>query len=184
MRLSDQGKYSTTPAKYSKQTCKKIQDNIRYNLRNMVITDACAGNGGDSIYFSSVFKSVQSLEKDPKEFKFLKENVEFHNIKNIKISQKSYLDVWKDLKQDIIYMDPPWGGPDYKLLPIVDLFLDGINISRIVGELFREERAKMIIIKIPHNFNIKGFSEFLHDRNLHIKKYNIYKFNLLVLYPF
>ena len=53
----------------------------------------------------------------------IKENLSFNIIKFI-------------IKQDVIFIDPPWGGSIYKTKKKVDLYLDDINISEIVDSLY------------------------------------------------
>ena len=181
MRLSHQGKYSTTAYKYSRQICKHLKDNIDGDARRMTITDACGGNGGDTTTFSRMFKSVNSVEKDLVEFKYLEENITFQKLDNVRLFNKSYLDT--DLTQDIVYFDPPWGGPGYKAQSNIDLFLDEKPLQEIVADIFTDNRATMVAIKAPNNFNIRKFSSHVMSQlpRVQIQRYNMPKFYLLVL---
>ena len=40
-----------------------------------------------------------------------------------------------ELKQDVVFFDPPWGGPDYHLATRLDMFLGPRNIIDIVASL-------------------------------------------------
>lgn len=175
MRLTDQGKYSTTAQRYSKQICKKIQDYYPGSISKAVVTDACAGNGGDTLTFSKYFNYINAIEKDPHEFNYLRDNLEFMKIQNVSIFNKSYLKT--NLTQDIIYFDPPWGGPEYKKKKSIDLFLDKINIIDIVERIILRSITKIIAIKVPHNFN----SEKFKLRIPNMKKFVMTKFSLIVI---
>jgi len=176
MRLSDQGKYSTTAQRYSKQICKKLQDHYTGNIKDAIITDACAGNGGDTVVFATNFRHVYAIEKDPNEFRYLSGNISFAKLQNITLINKSFLDT--DYVSDIIYFDPPWGGPDYKLIDNIDLYLDEINISKIVFDLVLENDVKLIALKVPHNFNYDEFQELIPRIT---KKYTMAKFDLIIV---
>ena len=51
---------------------------------------------------------------------------------------------------DILYLDPPWGGPKYSESDDVELYLDGMNVKDLVINL--KERFAMIVVKVPFNF--------------------------------
>ena len=179
MRLSEQGKYSATAQRFSKQICQRIQENYYSNISNAVITDACAGNGGDTIVFSKKFKHVNSIEKDLNEFEYLKGNVKFLKLKNVTLINNSCLKT--SLEQDIIYFDPPWGGPNYKNHNVVDLFLDGQNINDIVLQLINKCTVKLIVLKVPHNFGLKEFKKIIPIKP---EVYLMTKFKLIIVNMF
>eukprot|EP00798_Chlamydomonas_sp_ICE-L_P019721 gene19721-26412_t len=53
---------------------------------------------------------------------------------------------------DVIYMDAPWGGPDYKKHKVVDLKVSGMRLSDIVQILTHNHLAKnLIVLKVPFN---------------------------------
>ena len=79
-----------------------------------------------------------------------------------------YLDIMHELKQDVIFFDPPWGGPNYKTIKNLNLYLDNINIVDIINELY--DYAKMIVLRIPRNFNIVDLLRRIEYTNVNIYK--------------
>src|SRR5271170_4027056 len=111
MKLSKQGEYSVTLLKHSKQICKRILDELKNvldedlsqdSLRRFIITDGTAGNGGDSITFTRMFKHVYSVEKDIDEFNILQHNVKRLGLKNITMIHDSILNQFNKIRQQIL----------------------------------------------------------------------------------
>jgi hypothetical protein len=85
------------------------------------------------------------------------------------------------LRQDLVFLDPPWGGTDYKKTNSIDLFLDDVNVIDIINSLYHNTRY--IAMKIPNNYNLnnknKNFWEF-KIYPIHSNKKDV--FNLIVFY--
>ena len=74
----------------------------------------------------------------------------------------SYLNVMNKIQTDIIFLDAPWGGIDYKDKKLVQLFLGSKSIGQICNELFQYfQNQILIILKIPNNFNEQLFKKFI-----------------------
>lgn len=145
------------------KNAESLSDNIikRYNLfikdQNKikpVITDATASIGCDTIAMalSDKFSAVNSVELLKPVFDVLSNNVRVYNIKNIKLYNNSYDTIYKDIKQDIVYIDAPW-YKDFNLYKRYNLFLGKTNIVKIAEELLNMKLAKMIVLKVPPNFH-------------------------------
>ena len=65
------------------------------------------------------------------------------------------------LKQHVVFLDPPWGGPDYRKHARLMLYLDDVPLHKIVNRLI--DSAKLIVLKVPFNFD---FPTFLPQINL------------------
>ena len=125
---------------------------INKSLDDLIITDATSCIGGDFINFSKKFKFVHGVEINPKNFKLLVENS--YDLNNIDLINDDYLNVYDKLHQDVVYIDPPWGGPSYKNYKSVNLKLSDIALSKLVGLL--NNFTKYIFIKVPLNANLEG----------------------------
>ncbi len=109
--------------------------------------------------------------------KILKNNVEQYSLDNVDIKCGDYLKLAASLKQDVIFLDPPWGGKNYKQVSSMDLYMSGENLYSIVKKI--SVMAKMIVIKIPNNYNITGFYQ---QSSYHkITVYRMNKFSLIAL---
>lgn len=159
-KVDDIALYSITSAKIAHTLANEISELL--GTSGISITDATASVGGNSIPFMkhSGFNTVNMVELSASRFKMLKHNITLtHSAKNHTLHNCSYLDIYDTLTQDIVFMDPPWGGPEYKLNQSLHLFLGGINISVICNNIFSATPTKYIIIKVPINFNTESFIE-------------------------
>lgn len=152
---------------------------LKYSNSNSIITDATAGIGGNSIYFCKTFKFVNCIENDYEAFNILKSNLS--KCKNNIFYVCSFICIINLLKQDIIFIDPPWGGNDYKLKKKMNLFIDNIDIIDIINKLYHNTR--IICMKVPNNFNITDDMNLFWDYKIH----NIYKskksiYKLIIFY--
>lgn len=163
LQISEVGKYSITKRACSSHIINIIKEYYS-NLSDMTITDTTANNGGDTIRFGLNFKSVNAIEINPNEFAILKNNVEQFNLKNVVLYNSSFLDIIDTLDQDIIYIDAPWGGPEYKNKIAVNLFVDGKNITEIIKKIYEKNKFKMIILKVPKNYNFIGLFKWYDMR--------------------
>lgn len=143
---------------------------------NITITDTTAGLGGNTISFSKNFYRVNSIEINSERFEMLKNNMKIYNFKNLKLYNKNFLNIIDDLKQDIIFIDPPWGGPDYKLKKQVDIEIEGQELCKIVNNLYG--KCKIVCLKLPKNFNVE---DFVNNINYSVYKYNIKNLMILIV---
>jgi 16S rRNA G966 N2-methylase RsmD len=161
----------------------KITQNIvqcvggRTKAKQMTITDGCAGVGGVSmsLIISNMFKHVISVELDPTRNEMLQSNMKAicrdGNTTSISVEHKNYLDVMKYLKQDIVFFDPPFGGPGYKYYKNAVLFLAGMHMADIANYLLThtDTQTKHVFIRTPENFDEEYFKEKL-SRNVICEK--------------
>jgi 16S rRNA G966 N2-methylase RsmD len=136
--------YSNT--KQSKQTLDIIS---KYISNNCTITDATAGIGGNSKLFSKYFQNLNCVEIYDYAFKILKQNLNYYN--NIKFYCEDYTNIFFKLKQDIIFLDPPW-ELNYKYYKNTELYLSGIDIKIMIEQLVNF--TKFICIKCPLNYEV------------------------------
>jgi 16S rRNA G966 N2-methylase RsmD len=169
-QLTNIGKYSITCAYYADKVAKILFS--YFNKSNITITDATANMGGDVMAFSNYFNKINAVEIEKINCHILKNNLRNYKVLNkVNIYCDDYLKVYKDIKQDIVYFDPPWGGVNYKKSNKIDLFLNNINIIDIVKELLDDNIY--VALKIPINYNIKSLIKVAKSH----KVYKIYKKN-------
>lgn len=162
--IDEVGKYSISKPYATKFLIEKIQQNMRLKLSNYTITDGTACIGGDTLAFSRHFKSVNSVEYDKTRFEYLKHNMKLFDCNNISFYNDSYINLYKSLKQDVIYLDPPWGGPEYKNMKTVTLSLGEMKIDELCSDIIKNKLCQLIILKLPYNYNLLTF-------NFRFKKY-------------
>lgn len=181
IQTDEEGLFSISSKNVSKFICNIIKKYLRTsNYKEVVITDATAGIGGNTIGFMSNYGQVNSVEINSNRYEYLINNVNLYLSKsdlNVKFYNDDYLNIYKNLKQDIIFFDPPWGGKDYKSNDNISLFLSGKNIINICNDL--KDYSNLIIIKVPKNFNLKKFVSDVNYKFLHIHKLN--KMDIIVI---
>ena len=137
-------------------------------LEDTVIVDATAGVGGNCLYFCKYFKYVYCIDINTQCIPCLEHNLK--NYDNKFIINEDCLDVLKIISYDIIFIDPPWGGNDYKYIKDIQIYLCNKNIKDIIESLYF--KCKLIALKVPTNFN-----EYNENSLWKIKIYSIYKNN-------
>lgn len=155
LQVSHEALYSVTKPDKAKKIQKIITkhlNDIHKTPQDCVITDATACVGGDTLSFATYFKTVQSVELNPSHHKMLENNVRVYNRKNVNIFLGDYVKWMPMLQQDVVFIDPPWGGPMYKKRSNVKLELSNTPLCKIVS--FLHNKTSMLVVKTPINFNI------------------------------
>lgn len=118
--------------------------------------DGTAGIGGDTFSLAAKFTRVLALEPNPTRHYFLQENLKLLKLTNVLTAQQSFLKLLETpvsgLLGDLIYLDPPWGGVDYKKEARVYLNLDSIPIETIINRSL--PRTKLLVMKAPLNYEL------------------------------
>lgn len=161
-----------------------IYDNCnKFNLENIYITDATAGTGGNVISFLENFKYVNAIEINPLRYKFLLNNIDAYNLGNITVYCDDCVNLLFTIeKQDVVFIDPPWGGKSYKDKNNIRLGISGIDIEDLCIKL-KDAKSKpnIIALKLPSNYDFKYFYNKLKTLYT-IVLYKLYKMNIVILY--
>ena len=183
LQVSDEAYYSITRPVHAK----RIEHILQHHLNDIgkradecTLTDATACVGGDSIHFSRWFKHVHAVEINPEHCRMLQNNVDVYRRSNVTVHCKDCVKVLPQLKQDVLFLDPPWGGPTYKSKKKVWLTLSGIPLHRLVQQLVTH--TALMMLKVPVNYDV---SKLLYKPNatlfqsLHV--YHLDKMNIIVI---
>jgi len=150
-KMTDIGLYSISKPELAKWIVKIMIDNLE-NVDKLIITDATSGMGGDTIYFAKYFKEVNAVEIDSIHFNILKHNLSnVLGIKNVKYYNFDYNIIYDKLENDVVYIDPPWGGKNISKMKDIMLSLGGTKIYVLINKLYKKG-IQNIFLKIPHNF--------------------------------
>jgi predicted RNA methylase len=138
-----------------------------------VITDGTANVGGNSISFHlNGFERVQSVEIDLPTCQMLKNNLEVYHCPTDGVLCQDYLSLYRTLEQDVVFLDPPWGGRNYLKTPQLDLFLSGVNLLDICTTLIKEHRTRLLVLKLPINYTLQNLINHLPSATILIHKIN------------
>ena len=178
LRTTEEGSYSIT----RRRDAERIMDilrNIFKNMKNMTITDATACIGGDTLNFALHFKHVHSIELNQSNFDALTNNVGVYDLNNVTLHRADSVALF-NWNTHVLYVDPPWGGKDYKKNKNLDLFLSEKRLDCWLEEiLLRKNRPDYIVLKLPSNYNFSRLN-FLVNID-YIKPYRIRSYVLVVI---
>jgi len=133
--------------------------------RETVITDGTALIGGNVFEFGTLFKGINAIEVDSDGVQMLANNVE-------PLGLSTRVGVWHgdiskvavahttNLRQDFLFLDPPWGGPDYWKQYKLCLLLNNMSLCQVCNMWANSTR--LIALKLPCNFD---YVEFFHNTN-------------------
>ena len=154
LKLDEEALYSVT----DQYTADKISKEIKKQFPDIqTITDMTSCIGGNTYSFSKYFESVHAIELDKLKYDYLSYNLTVLDANNVTLHQGDSLSIVPMLQQDILFIDPPWGGPNYKDKKHIDLYLSDIELSEVCRMI--KSYSKYIALKVPTNFDLDKFTE-------------------------
>ena len=168
LKMTPEGEYSITKRKDGEVLLAHMKSMIK-GIKTKSITDLTGNVGGDTILFGLHFKDVKSIEMNPENFEALKNNVEVFGLKNVDVMQgdSTKVYVWKT---DVLYLDPPWGGPEYKTKKELDLYLGDERVDLFLDRILKQDtKPDYIFMKLPANYHF----DRLKDLPVKLKKFKI-----------
>ena len=148
-------------------------------MEECIITDATAGVGGDTLSFSSSFKYINAIEKCHNNYRLLNLNCSRIGVTNVMLYNIDCLHIIKNLKQDIIYFDPPWGGVGYKDKKNLRLYISGIPIDVVINEFL--DSNVLIFFKLPFNAYLGNIN--IENKHIILNKKELPSFYLIQCSP-
>lgn len=123
-------------------------------MRPRTFLDATAHVGVETVALAKAFKlKGKAIELEPDRVKLLRRNLKAHGLeKRIEAVEGDGAEAVTD-PVDLLYIDPPWGGPSYKKRDSVELTLGGHSLEYLVrGAL--AAGTKLVVVKSPlHNYD-------------------------------
>jgi precorrin-6B methylase 2 len=178
LKMTPEGLYSITRRRDGERMIEFIRSKIT-DVPKLSVTDATACVGGDTLLFSLYFKKIDSIEWKRDNIIVLRNNVDVFGATNVTIHEGDSTKVF-NWKTDVLYVDPPWGGPEYYKIPQLDLFIGTQRIDVWIEEILkRENRPKHIILKLPSNYNFSRL-QFLPNIDT-LNNYVIRRFVVVLL---
>lgn len=116
--------------------------------------DAFCGAGGNSIQFAMTCERVIAIDIDPAKLELARHNATIYGVQDrIEFLLGDFMELAPTLKADVLFLSPPWGGPEYTRQPSFDLHYmtpDGF-------ELFKVARAitPNIAYFVPRNSDVQ-----------------------------
>lgn len=156
LKLDDVAMYSVTDQRTADAISRRI---LRFAPPSAHVTNATACVGGNTWSFAKHFDHVTAVEHDPTRYQYLVHNLGVLAVRNVTPIMGDALNVLFSRKRtkaaaNVVFIDPPWGGPDYKLATRLSLSLSGVPMSSILDKL--ADTAHVIAIKVPVNFDTEA----------------------------
>lgn len=149
--LTPEGEYSITKRHDGQKILKYILDIVK--TPHLTVTDLTGNVGGDTILFALNFEHVDSIEITKENFDALKHNVREYKLKNVTLHHGDSTKLFR-WYTDILYIDAPWGGPEYKTKKKLDLYLGKERLDLFVELILQQEwTPKYVFLKLPRNYN-------------------------------
>lgn len=165
--ITTEGRYSISDKKGSSKLVELIER--FFHSKDLIVTDATGNNGSDTIALALKFKKVNSIELDEMNYKALINNINVFNLTNVDVHSGDSLKILPTLKQDVIYIDAPWGGSNYKDSERMGLFMSGHELSDIYNKF--KNKTKLFVFKIPFNYDFTLFIQTTKTIKYHIHAY-------------
>jgi predicted RNA methylase len=154
LKTTDEGLYSITRRRDSEKIVSIIYQTTG-SAHDKTVTDATACIGGDTIQFGLKFKKVHSIELNNENLEMLRNNIEVYDLKNVTLHHGDVTKIF-NWHTDILYIDPPWGGPAYKENTDLDLMLGDTRLDVWLNTILKKKyRPSFIFLKLPQNYNFK-----------------------------
>jgi tRNA/tmRNA/rRNA uracil-C5-methylase (TrmA/RlmC/RlmD family) len=187
----------------SKVICHHLINDFLNPLRS-VVCDLTAGVGGNTLSFSNYFSQVHAVEIVKDRYDDLINNSNVYKCKNISFYNSCAIKfINEDLESinpSVLFIDPPWGGVDYKKSESLELSLGDVSLEDLLIMIlnkfsviynscnknleYSSEHNKLVIFKLPKNYNIVNFYKYIKSSNSinnYIVKNYLYIFNKMVL---
>jgi len=140
--LDQEGWYSVTP--------EKIAEHVAERCSCGLLIDAFCGVGGNTIQFAFSCERVIAIDINAERLAMAKHNAQIYGVADrIEFILGDYLTLIPSLKADVVFLSPPWGGPEY--INQLNFSLSSMTINGF--ELLRRTQwiTKNIAYCLPRN---------------------------------
>lgn len=183
LKYDTEGLYSITNYKEADQISNILIENYKNDSvcilnKEITILDGTGGIGGNTISFSKFFEKITCIELNNERYKMLLNNVNTYNLKNVYILNCDCVEyLFSNYNNyNIYFFDPPWGGPNYKKSQNLTLTLGSKTLLEIATYLKINTKDKLLVYKLPYNYNFNEFSYFNY------KLIKINKYYIIIIY--
>ncbi|XP_023045915.1 trimethylguanosine synthase isoform X2 [Piliocolobus tephrosceles] len=150
IKLDREGWFSVTPEKIAEHIAGRVSQSLKCD----VVVDAFCGVGGNTIQFALTGMRVIAIDIDPVKIALARNNAEVYGIADkIEFICGDFLLLAACLKADVVFLSPPWGGPDYATAETFDIRTmmspDGFEIFRLSKKI-----TNNIVYFLPRNADI------------------------------
>ena len=150
IKMDKEGWFSVTP--------ERIAEHIAERCRCDLLIDAFCGVGGNAIQFAFTCERVIAIDIDPVKIALAQHNATVYGVQDrIEFIVGDYMQLIPHLKADVVFLSPPWGGPNYTKAEVFDvktmITLDGVRVFQET-----ETITDNIAYFMPRNVNVEQLS--------------------------
>lgn len=146
IKLDRESWFSVTPEKVAAHTASKCQCDV--------IVDAFCGAGGNTIQFAKTCRKVIAIDIDPLKIEMAKHNAGVYGVADkIEFIVGNYMELAGSLVADVVFLSPPWGGPEYLKNDVYDIeeFLIPVPATELMAVSRRI--SPNVCLYLPRNSN-------------------------------
>ncbi|XP_077413573.1 trimethylguanosine synthase isoform X2 [Vanacampus margaritifer] len=152
IRLDREGWFSVTPEKIAEHIALRVESSFS---NTQLIIDAFCGVGGNAIQFALTGKRVLAVDIDPVRLDLARHNATVYGVAHqIEFLQGDFLQLAPRLCGDVVFLSPPWGGPDYLTAEVFDIKTmmepDGFQIFHLAKQI-----SDNIVYFLPRNADME-----------------------------
>ncbi|MES1911615.1 MAG: hypothetical protein MHM6MM_004023 [Cercozoa sp. M6MM] len=132
------------------------------------VTDGTACVGGDSLALAAVFAKLNSVEYDRSRYDMLQNNLKValspENLQKVSFLTGDFnaLVASGQLRQQILFLDPPWGGEDYLKSKKLVLRLGSKHLGDcIMNAKTAAPELQIVALKLPKNIDLADLQRHL-----------------------
>ncbi|CAH9091417.1 unnamed protein product [Cuscuta europaea] len=152
IQMDEEGWFSVTPESLAKHHAQRCAGGT--------VVDLFTGVGGNAIQFAHKCRHVIAIDIDPKKIDYAQHNAVIYGVRDqIDFIRGDSLILAPTLKVDVVYMSPPWGGPDYAKVKKFDIKTmlkphDGYFLFNAGMRI-----ASKVVMFLPRNVDINQLAE-------------------------
>ncbi|KAM7280681.1 hypothetical protein ACFE04_007815 [Oxalis oulophora] len=145
--MDEEGWFSVTPEPIARHHALRCGDGT--------IVDCFTGAGGNAIQFAQRSKHVIAIDIDPMKISYAHHNAAIYGVEDqIDFITGDFFILAPKLKADVVFLSPPWGGPDYNKVKSYDIYTmlkphDGYLLFNTAKAI-----ASKIVMFLPRNVNL------------------------------
>lgn len=146
IKLDRESWFSVTPEKVAIYTAMRCQCNV--------IIDAFCGAGGNTIQFAKTCQKVIAIDVDEKKIEMARHNASIYGVADkIEFIVGDYFKLASLLTADVVFLSPPWGGPQYLKEDVYDIEKSLLPLPASDLMAYTRKITPNIAIYLPRNTN-------------------------------
>ncbi|XP_035833713.1 uncharacterized protein LOC110879425 isoform X1 [Helianthus annuus] len=158
IQMDEEGWFSATPE------C--IANHHAFRCGSGIIVDCFTGVGGNAIRFAQRSTHIIAIDIDPKKIEYAQHNAAVYGVTDlIEFITGDCFILAQKLKADVVFLSPPWGGPEYAKARNFDINTmlkphDGQFLFNVAKEV-----APRIVMFLPRNVDLDQLAELSLSAN-------------------